>query len=181
MIDQLLLVALFIVVGYILLALELLVIPGFGVAGFGGLACLVTGSVLAVRYFGGTTGGLVVVGVLAVATVLMIGLPRTRHGRNIVHRQSLAGATASRSQAAVGDAGVAESDLRPAGIARFGEQRESVVTDGEYIAAGTPVRVTQVEGGRVVVENTREAADAPPSPDTADDRRGTGTPREGDA
>jgi membrane-bound serine protease (ClpP class) len=152
MIDQLLFVGMLIVVGYVLLALELLVIPGFGVAGIGGLGCLAAGGVFAVRYFGAGWGGLVILVVITITTILMIRFPRTRYGRSMVHRQSLDGATVESSPLAPGQIGVAESDLRPAGIARFEEHRESVVTDGEYIAAGDPVRVTAVEGGRVVVE-----------------------------
>jgi membrane-bound serine protease (ClpP class) len=158
MIDQLLLVGLLLIVGYILLALELLVIPGFGVAGIGGLGCLGVGAVLAVRYFGAGYGGLVVVVVIVVTTFLMIRIPRTRYGRSMVHRDSLEGATAAQTPLAPGALGVAESDLRPAGIARFGEERASVVTDGEYIAAGEAICVTTVEGGRIVVEHIEAGA-----------------------
>jgi membrane-bound serine protease (ClpP class) len=152
MIDQLLLVGLLILVGYVLLALEFLVIPGFGIAGLGGLGCLGAGAVLSVKYFGSFTGGLVVVALIAVTTLLLLRLPRTRYGRLMVHRDSLQGATATESLLEPGARGVAESDLRPAGIARFGEVRESVVTDGDYVAAGEPVVVIEVEGGRVVVD-----------------------------
>ncbi|MGD8394940.1 MAG: NfeD family protein [Candidatus Eiseniibacteriota bacterium] len=163
MIDQLLLVGMVLLVGYLLLLLELLVIPGFGITGIGGLLCLGAGSYLAVRDFGSGIGAVVVVVVLILTTVTLVGLPRTRYGRAIVHRGSLAGVTVEPSRIAAGSRGVAESDLRPAGIARFEETRESVVTDGDYIVAGSPVRVVSVEGGRVVVE-----LDGAPAGDTGD-------------
>jgi membrane-bound serine protease (ClpP class) len=160
MIDQLLLVGMVLLVGYLLLLLELLVIPGFGIAGIGGLLCLAAGSYLAVRDFGGGPGAVVIVAVLALTTVTLVGIPRTRYGRAIVHRGSLAGMTVEPSRVAAGSRGVAESDLRPSGIVRFDATRESVVTDGDYIVAGSPVRVVSVEGGRVVVE-----LEAPPATD----------------
>jgi len=181
MIDQLLLVIGLLVVGYILLALELMVIPGFGVAGIGGLACLGIGSYYAVRYLGSFTGGLVVGGVIILPTVLLVGLPRTRYGRAIIHRQSLEGATAGGTTLVPGLQGMAESDLRPAGIARFGELRESVVTEGDYIAAGTPVQVMQVEGGRIVVEGCVPGTAGTEASDLSDARPPAGGPEEGDS
>ncbi len=51
--------------------------------------------------------------------------------------------------------GVSVTDLRPAGIAEIDSQRLDVVTDAEYIDAGTPVIVTGVTGNRIVVEETK--------------------------
>jgi membrane-bound serine protease (ClpP class) len=51
----------------------------------------------------------------------------------------------------LGATGVAVTDLRPAGVARFGEEKVDVVAESEYIAAGTPVRVITEEGYRHVV------------------------------
>ena len=51
-----------------------------------------------------------------------------------------------------GAIGTAASLLRPAGVALIDGKRVDVLTEGEFIAAGTPVRVTRVEGARVFVE-----------------------------
>ena len=50
--------------------------------------------------------------------------------------------------------GAAVSDLRPAGVAEIEGQRVDVVTQGEMVAEGDRVRVTEVEGNRVVVART---------------------------
>ena len=52
----------------------------------------------------------------------------------------------------VGEEGVARTILRPAGKAEFGAALVDVVTDGEFLDAGSRVRVMMVEGDRVVVE-----------------------------
>jgi membrane-bound serine protease (ClpP class) len=70
----------------------------------------------------------------------------------LVQKKTLRSAKTEVEGLAVSDVGVAESVLRPAGIARFGERRESVVTRGEYIEAGRPVTIVELEGLRVVVE-----------------------------
>jgi membrane-bound serine protease (ClpP class) len=41
--------------------------------------------------------------------------------------------------------------LRPAGIAQFGERKVDVVTEGEYLPAGTWIKVIRVDGTRVIV------------------------------
>ena len=60
--------------------------------------------------------------------------------------------TSSDFTALRGAIGTASSFLRPAGVALIDDRRVDVLTEGEFIAAGTPVRVTRVEGARVFVE-----------------------------
>ncbi len=145
-------VASLVVVGYVLLLLEFLIIPGFGVAGVSGIVSIVAAIYLAVTRLGGTTGPATVVAILVATTALMTLLSRSRVGRRLVHETSLAGAKSAPPIAAVGERGIAETDLRPAGIAVIDTRRLSVVTVGDYVAAGTQVAVVQVEGGRIVVE-----------------------------
>ena len=52
----------------------------------------------------------------------------------------------------LGAIGQALTDLRPAGLAQFGERRVDVVSRGDYITKGTSVRIVEIEGNRVVVE-----------------------------
>jgi membrane-bound serine protease (ClpP class) len=54
----------------------------------------------------------------------------------------------------VGSTGVALTDLRPSGAAQFGEERLDVVTDGEWISAGTTVKVVRSEGYRHIVKKS---------------------------
>lgn len=51
----------------------------------------------------------------------------------------------------VGKEGVAQTDLRPAGIVLVDGRKVDVVTAGEAIERGRPVRVVKVEGNRIVV------------------------------
>ena len=52
----------------------------------------------------------------------------------------------------VGRRGVAQTQLRPAGTALFGDTPLNVVTRGDFLAAGMPVRIVAAEGNRLVVE-----------------------------
>jgi membrane-bound serine protease (ClpP class) len=51
-----------------------------------------------------------------------------------------------------GRTGSATSFLRPAGVASIDDRRVDVLTEGDFIPAGTPIRVTRVEGARIFVE-----------------------------
>ncbi|HEX9793202.1 MAG TPA: NfeD family protein [Planctomycetota bacterium] len=66
----------------------------------------------------------------------------------------------------VGRSGTAASALRPAGIATFGDDRLDVVTRGEHIEAGTPVRALRFVGNRLVVEPVSAPA-RPQSPSSS--------------
>ncbi len=140
------------VTGYLLLAVEAFVIPGFGVPGIAGLISLGAGCYIAYQELGAALGTLTIVGVLSSVTAFMWWLPKARFGRDVVHSSTLASAKAAKTTLESGDIGITESDLRPAGVARFGELRQSVVTEGEFIDTQTRVVVTEVRGSRVVVE-----------------------------
>jgi membrane-bound serine protease (ClpP class) len=52
----------------------------------------------------------------------------------------------------LGAIGVASTTLRPAGIARFGDDFVDVVSEGSFIEAGSRIQVIEIEGHRVVVK-----------------------------
>ena len=148
------------VAGYLLMAAEIFVIPGFGVFGIGGLVCLGVGCWLAYSHFGPAYGVLTIVLVLASTTAVLMWIPKSGFGKDVVHSSTLAEARAAESELESGATGVTESDLRPAGFARFGELRQSVVTEGEFIAADSKIVVTSVHGSRIVVEAAPEEESA---------------------
>jgi len=51
----------------------------------------------------------------------------------------------------VGKTGIAESELRPSGVAEIEGERVDVTTDGEWLPKGTAVKVVKAEAMRVVV------------------------------
>jgi len=55
----------------------------------------------------------------------------------------------------VGQEGVAVTQLRPSGIARFGDKKVDVVSEDEVIVKDTRVTVVEVQSNRVVVRAVR--------------------------
>lgn len=153
---------LLIAAGVLLLMIEVLFIPDFGLAGLLGLGAIITAMI---RIFPSTEQ---LVGVLSYSAlfsvVLVIAffwlLPNSRFTKIFALSTRLANAPGSTPEVArqVGSydyllhaRGVASSDLRPAGLARFGNERVDVVSEGSYVPSGSAIEVVRVEGNRVVV------------------------------
>ena len=143
-----------VILGIVLLAVEIMVIPGFGVVGILGVCSTVAGGALAWTRLG-PLWGVAAIGVsLSAALLLIWAFPRTRLGKKFMLGESDAGfrAPAAELAALLGHEGTAITMLRPSGTAEIDQRRVDVVTDGMFLDAGTPVRVVRVEGARVVVE-----------------------------
>ena len=161
--------------GVVLVLLEV-IIPSFGLLTTGAIACFVI-SVWSI-YDPAHPGYAWAMGIVApIFTILVLyfGLkyiPRTSWGSGLVLRQpegeeqkptatqvstlSAGGATVEeRFKDLVGKTGVAQSDLRPAGVALVEGKRVDVVADGAMIDAGSRIKVVAVQGNRVVVRKVQ--------------------------
>jgi membrane-bound serine protease (ClpP class) len=159
--------------GVLLLALEIVVVPGFGVAGVLGILALVAALVLSVLGPGATpefliiaAGRIVLAMLLALiaSLVLLRFLPRIPFGRRLVLQTELDArrgyASAPRGDVdLLGKQGRATSPLRPAGIAEIGGRRVDVVSEGELIESGELIEVIRVDGNRIVVRRTTTTND----------------------
>ncbi|MGE3173579.1 MAG: NfeD family protein [Planctomycetota bacterium] len=84
-------------------------------------------------------------------------LPRTPFGRALMlegprHEEVAGGAMDPALRDLPGKHGVTVSRLRPAGFARIDGRKVDVVTRGELLEQGSPIRVIEVVGNRVVVK-----------------------------
>ncbi len=146
--------------GFVLLFLEVFV-PG-GVLGVLGGLLIIYACYLA---FGlSPAWGMVAVGLSVIVAIAAVRLvTRSRLGRKLVLEDAGARdwkAAEEGLEDLVGRAGRALTQLRPAGLAEIDERRIDVVADNELIEAGVEVRVCEVEGNRVVVEEIEPEAEA---------------------
>jgi membrane-bound serine protease (ClpP class) len=151
---------LLLIAGLLLLAAELVLIPGSTVVGLLG-----AGSILASIYlqFGGDfplVAGLAVI-IIGVGLGLAFWLlPSSTLTRRFALATSLEGNSATGSTSnikpnLIGRYGRALSDLRPSGVADIEGERVDVVADGEFISVGSSLEVVRVEGRRVVVKSVK--------------------------
>ncbi len=167
-------------IGLALVLVEIFFIPGFTVAGISGIVLMLVGMAAArippgfftpakgidfpsLRWTDLALGVFpVIMGVGASAVgvlVMMRFLPELPIFKRLVLKADMGGAVVTAAQAAgaesveslVGLSGVAATKLRPGGSARFGERLLDVVSDGEFLEAGAPVKIVSASGNRVVV------------------------------
>jgi membrane-bound serine protease (ClpP class) len=146
------------VAGVVGILLELHVFGGQGIAGALGVLALVTAVVLAF----GLSFVYVAIQALAIAIVLSVLLlalsarvfPRSTFMRRVAFSavQGPEYVASADHGALLGQTGFATSFLRPAGVASVDGKRVDVLTDGDFVPAGSPVRVSRVEGARIFVD-----------------------------
>ncbi|MEM7785145.1 MAG: NfeD family protein [Planctomycetota bacterium] len=167
------------VAGIVFIAMEVFVIPGFGVSGLTGIILLFVSIVLAGQDFVipqtgvqwnqtmsstllllGSTFGFLIAAVLITIYAGSIpglkrlilspreiaeysdGIEKDEHGKPIAKPHP---------EISVGDWGLADSLLRPAGRAKFGNRSFDVISDGNFIDPGTQVTVISIRGNVITV------------------------------
>ncbi|HEU5051156.1 MAG TPA: NfeD family protein [Gemmatimonadales bacterium] len=155
---------LLLLLGAILIAAEVFILPGFGVPGILGVGLFGASVLLAMLGPAPTasdlTRALLAIGVAGIATLSVIyawvrHLPHSGRFRGLLHSGDVGSAqgyiSGSLRSELVGASGVALTDLRPSGVAVIGGERLDVVSDGDFIARGTEVVVVRSEGYRHIV------------------------------
>jgi membrane-bound serine protease (ClpP class) len=144
------------VAGIVLVAIEFFV-PGFGVFGILGIASVIGSLALASV---DVVSGLKSVGIAALVTIvalLILGRSLNKRGfwSKLVLQEELSTdegkATFQKKSELLGKIGVTLTKLRPAGTVKIGDQRYDVVSDGGFIDIHKPVKISHVEGTRIVV------------------------------
>lgn len=147
------------VIGIGLLILEAFM-PGFGVAGFTGVILEVITLVMTWFEHGPiATLAMLLIVLLVLAIAISTSLRSITSGRlsksSLVHSATESNEEGYRSvedlTVFMDREGVASSVLRPTGIADFDGVRLNVSSEGDYIPAGTRVRIVKVEGAKILV------------------------------
>jgi len=159
------------VVGLVLLILEFLVFPGTFVAGITGVFLMVIALIMGmVDMYPGSPAlpslpqlrlplrdlGMAVTAAFLVALVLARYLPKT----TLFHKMASEAVSGSESVALLvrvqkermGWTGVTVSQLYPGGKARFGDELLDVITRGELLEKGCPVKIIGHSGSNAIVE-----------------------------
>ncbi len=144
-----------IIIGIILLVIELIIIPGFGVAGILGLASIGGGIYLAFSQFGQTTGLIVLGGVILLTGLVTWLTLRSKTWKQISLKESIksrSNADPSESGISAGTKGVTISRIAPMGKARLNNKDFEVSSRKGIIEQGKDVEVVEVEGIKIIVK-----------------------------
>ena len=161
------------VAGAICVALEIFVLPGFGIFGFGGALMMIVALILASQTFviprnayqlqqlptsiftvlAGTSG--MIVGMVVLRRLipkapflrrLMLDAPAPEQAAELERRESLAD-----YDHLLGRFGVAITRLGPSGKARINDEIVDVISEGDLIDRGATIEVIEVQSSRIVV------------------------------
>lgn len=159
-----------------LLALEIFVIPGFGVTGVAGIFLILVSMFFAMIKVPESGAGpgwdflnvplrnmSIIMVMLTVAIVYILNhLPNSKMWGRISLKKQLSGKDGFVSSASdtnsdlLGMSGVTITIMRPTGIVEIGDKRINAITDGDFLQPSTKIKVINVSGGQVVVEEINE-------------------------
>ena len=146
-------------IGIGLLILEAFM-PGFGAPGITGIVLEVITLVMTWFEHGPVaTLAMLLIVLLVTAIAISTGLRSITKGRlsksSLVNAETESNEDGYRSTQDLAvfmdKEGTTSTVLRPAGIADFDGVRLNVSSEGDYIPAGTPVRIVKVEGAKILV------------------------------
>ena len=162
------------VIGVVLIALELFVIPGFGICGIAGIIAVVVALGAAITPVVGSDDNvtlaiisrpLITVGIGLVAAVALVAWLTSRHGPKFFRRHSELLLTQDIKNGYIGvDMGPAKlvghkatamTDMRPAGKILFEGEVYDAVSTGSFIDAGSHLKILRYENAQLYVEPTR--------------------------
>jgi membrane-bound serine protease (ClpP class) len=154
------------------LAVEIFLLPGFGVAGILGIVCILAGLILSMQDFTIPSAdmpwqwktfefnlALVIISTvssLVVFILLIRFIPYSPYLNKLVLKTaetSSEGFTSGPSdyEKLIGSTGTVLTYLRPSGKIKIGEDILDVVTEGDFIEKDKQVKIDRVEGNRIIV------------------------------
>ena len=156
---------LFVLTGLALILLEVLVIPGFGIAGLGGIGLMIYGLYLLLlpdvpvgeEVLGQAMDGFLIglVGAVIGLVLLVKLMIKTKFWEQLTapdtQKKEEGYSNTLGWESLQGETGIADTDLHPSGWVRVKDQRIFVVSEGEFIEEGKEIKILSVDGNRVLV------------------------------
>ncbi len=158
-----------ILLGVGLILVEVYLVPGFNVVGIIGLLVMVFGVGYGYTETGLVGGTIFLVGAVAAVSLAFLWLWRSGAwdrfvlATNLKRDDNLIARESEDRARYLGEAGTAVTPLRPTGIVEIGGRRIEVMTEGEFIAAGSAVRVVAMDRRRYFVRLDSENVERSPS------------------
>ena len=143
----------------VLMAVEVFIVPGFGLSGIGAIVCIVAAEFYIYADFGATAAflALLAFGVLAVLMLWWVGKSKTIDKVSLHSSIDSTNATKEQLSVRVGDEGVALTRLALIGNAEIMGKMVEVKSSGKFIEEGTPLVVTYVNEALILVEERNKA------------------------
>ena len=148
-----LIVSALILAGLLLVIVEIVFIPGTTVVGVIGVVLSFVGIFFGYREFGSSTGHLILASTTAAMGLMVYYAFQSKTWSKVALKNTID----SRNNEgflesfAVNEEGVCVSALRPVGKAEFNKRLVEVYSEGDYVDAGTKVRIKEVSPAGIIV------------------------------
>jgi len=147
-----------IILGFLLILIEIFLVPGFNIFGVIGFISIVAGIIAAYSTLTIWYAHLILIGSLFASIVLIRVLVRSRTWKKLVLETEQSREQGIEVQDVaykklIGKQGISYTMLRPAGTAILDGKKYDVVTEGGFIERNKKIEVIKVEGNRIVVRS----------------------------
>jgi len=143
-----------VLIGFLMLLLEILVIPGTGIAGILGVGLMIAGVYVAYRDQGMISGHLALSATLAINLVGLVVALRSKTWKTATLKTEIKGKAGQNVKAdiQVGDTGVTISRCAPGGTAEINNQLLEVTTQSQFIDPNKKIEVIKVSGNKIIIK-----------------------------
>ncbi len=140
--------------GLIVIAIEVIFVPGTTIVGFLGAGMTLAGLYLGYKDFGTQTGHLLLGGTVVFSVIGVVLAVKFRVWEWFALKKNVDGRVVGNKSTSVvvGQEGITVSALRPMGTADFEGEYYEVTTLGNYLASESKIKIVAIEGQRIVVE-----------------------------
>ncbi|CDN32023.1 hypothetical protein BN938_1945 [Mucinivorans hirudinis] len=145
-------IILLIVLGILLFAAELILLPGITVAAIGSFCALAGAVYVAFTTVGQTAGWVTLAVVVVILSILTAIFLRSKTWRRVALNTNIENSLDNMPRASVGDEGRAITRLAPMGKILINNQVIEVKTMGEYVDEGSTVEVVGTDNMNLIVK-----------------------------
>jgi len=152
-------VILLILIGIAMLVIEILVIPGAGVAGIIGFGLMVAGIWLAYTRIGVTEGNIILISTLAVNIIGITLTLRSKTWKKVMLNTEITAKvnTNEIENLKVGDMGVAISRCAPMGKAMFNDKYVEVSALSEFIDQESEIEIIKISENKIYIKQINKS------------------------
>lgn len=142
--------------GFLLIAIELFLVPGVTFFGIAGTVMLIVGVIYAFLQFSLTAAFLFLLLALSLVILLVTWFFKKgiNRGLSLKNRETVSQGFKPFSKSYekyLNKEGMALSTLRPAGFIKIENEKIEAVSQGEFIKEGEKIRIIKVEGNKLIV------------------------------
>ncbi|MCX8010662.1 MAG: hypothetical protein N3A61_05870 [Ignavibacteria bacterium] len=148
-----------ILLGFLLIFLEVILLPGI-LVGIIGFCSIVIGIILAYSNLDSPYDDYVLLATILLGIAFIILIIKLGVWRKFIltsQQKAEEGFTSAKSDLSlIGQKGEAVTNLRPTGIALINDKRVDVLADGEFLEKGDKIIVVDVKGSKILVKKNLE-------------------------